>query len=41
VPPLPPHLAADQLLAYLRTLTKVDTDEWKIIKQSAKQLLPF
>jgi pyruvate dehydrogenase (quinone) len=41
VPPLPPHLAADQLLAYLRTLTKVDADEWKIIKQSAKQLLPF
>jgi pyruvate dehydrogenase (quinone) len=41
VPPLPPHLSGDQVLAYLRTLTKVDPDEWKIIKQSAKQLLPF
>ena len=41
VPPLPPHMSSDQVLAYLRTLVKVDPDEWKIIKQSAKQLLPF
>ena len=41
VPPLPPHLSGEQARAYLRTLTKVDPDQWKIIKQSAKQLLPF
>ena len=41
VPPLPPHLSSEQALAYLRTLIKVDPDEWQIIKQSAKQLLPF
>jgi pyruvate dehydrogenase (quinone) len=41
VPPLPPHLSGEQARAYLRTLIKMDPDEWKIIRQSAKQLLPF
>ena len=30
-----------QALAYLKALAKIDPDQWKIIKQSAKQLLPF
>ncbi|MBV8305985.1 MAG: thiamine pyrophosphate-requiring protein, partial [Gammaproteobacteria bacterium] len=41
VPPLPPHLTSEQALDYLRALIKVDPDQWQIIKQSAKQLLPF
>jgi pyruvate dehydrogenase (quinone) len=41
VPPLPPHLTGEQALNYLRALIKVDPDEWQIIRQSAKQLLPF
>jgi len=41
VPPLPPHLSSDQTLAYLRALAKGDPDGWRMIKQSAKQLVPF
>ncbi|MGC2812228.1 MAG: thiamine pyrophosphate-dependent enzyme, partial [Bradyrhizobium sp.] len=39
VPPPPPHISREQALAYAAALAKVDPDEWKIIKQSAKQLL--
>ena len=38
VPPLPPHITKDQILAFMSTLGKGDPDEWGIIKQSAKQL---
>jgi pyruvate dehydrogenase (quinone) len=41
VPPLPPHLTGEQAWNYLRALIKVDPDEWQIIRQSTKQLLPF
>jgi pyruvate dehydrogenase (quinone) len=39
VPPLPPHITAEQAKAYLGALAKVDPDEWGIIKQSMKQML--
>ena len=39
VPPLPPHITAEQMFALMRTLGKGDPDEVGIIKQSAKQLL--
>jgi pyruvate dehydrogenase (quinone) len=39
VPPLPPHITKEQMLAMLRTLGKGDPDQWGIIKQSAKQML--
>ncbi len=38
VPPLPPHITKDQMMAILSTLGKGDPDQWGIIKQSAKQL---
>jgi pyruvate dehydrogenase (quinone) len=41
VPPLPPHVSTQQTLAYLKALAKGDPDRWKILKNSAKQLLPF
>jgi len=41
VPPLPPHVSAEQTLAYLKALAKGDPERWKIVKESAKQLLPF
>jgi pyruvate dehydrogenase (quinone) len=41
VPPLPPHVESKQALAYLKALAAGDPDRWNVIKQSAKQLLPF
>lgn len=44
VPPLPPHITWDQATSYLGALSKVDPDQWGIIKQSTKQFfsgLPF
>lgn len=38
VPPLPPHITKEQIMAMLSTLGKGDPDQWGIIKQSAKQL---
>lgn len=38
VPPLPPHITREQVMAMLSTLGKGDPDQWGIIKQSAKQL---
>ncbi|MCR6652569.1 MAG: hypothetical protein NVV73_14240 [Cellvibrionaceae bacterium] len=38
VPPLPPHITKEQMLAMLATLGKGDPNQWGIIKQSAKQL---
>jgi pyruvate dehydrogenase (quinone) len=38
VPPLPPHITREQMLAMLSTLGKGDPDQWGIIKQSAKQV---
>lgn len=38
VPPLPPHITKEQMLAMLSTLGKGDPNQWGIIKQSAKQL---
>lgn len=39
VPPLPPHITKEQVVAMLTTLGKGDPDELGMIKQSAKQLL--
>lgn len=38
VPPLPPHITKEQIMAMLATLGKGDPNQWGIIKQSAKQL---
>jgi len=38
VPPLPPHITKEQMMAMFSTLGKGDPDQWGIIKQSAKQL---
>lgn len=37
VPPLPPHITWDQAKSYLGALSKIDPNEWGIIKQSTKQ----
>jgi pyruvate dehydrogenase (quinone) len=39
VPPLPPHITKEQIMAMLTTLGKGDPDQLGVIKQSAKQLM--
>jgi len=39
VPPLPPHITLKQAKAFASTLTKGDPREWRVIKETAKELL--
>lgn len=39
VPPLPPHITFEQARAYMSSLAKGDPHRWRMIKQSAKQML--
>jgi pyruvate dehydrogenase (quinone) len=39
VPPLPPHITLKQAQAFASTLIKGDPREWRIIKETAKELV--
>ena len=39
VPPLPPHITLKQAQAFASTLIKGDPSEWRIIKETAKELV--
>jgi pyruvate dehydrogenase (quinone) len=39
VPPLPPHITLDQAKAFTSTLIKGDPREWRVIKETAKELV--
>jgi pyruvate dehydrogenase (quinone) len=39
VPPLPPHITLKQAQAFATTLIKGDPSEWKVIKETAKELV--
>jgi pyruvate dehydrogenase (quinone) len=39
VPPLPPHITLKQAQAFATTLVKGDPSEWKVIKETAKELV--
>jgi pyruvate dehydrogenase (quinone) len=39
VPPLPPHITLEQAKAFASTLIKGDPSEWKVIKETAKELV--
>ncbi|MBV9814849.1 MAG: thiamine pyrophosphate-requiring protein, partial [Alphaproteobacteria bacterium] len=39
VPPLPPHITLKQAQAFAATLVKGDPSEWKVIKETAKELI--
>jgi pyruvate dehydrogenase (quinone) len=38
VPPLPPHITLEQAQAFASTLIKGDPSEWRVIKETAKEL---
>jgi pyruvate dehydrogenase (quinone) len=39
VPPLPPHISLKQAQAFASTLIKGDPSEWRVIKETAKELV--
>jgi pyruvate dehydrogenase (quinone) len=39
VPPLPPHITLDQAKAFTSTLIKGDPSEWRVLKETAKELV--
>src|SRR5207249_9564044 len=39
VPPLPPHITLKQAQAFASTLIKGDPSEWRVIKETAKELV--
>ena len=39
VPPLPPHITLKQARAFATTLIKGDPSQWRVIKETAKELV--
>jgi pyruvate dehydrogenase (quinone) len=39
VPPLPPHITLKQAQAFATTLVKGDPNQWRVIKETAKELV--
>jgi pyruvate dehydrogenase (quinone) len=39
VPPLPPHITLKQAQAFTSTLIKGDPSEWRVIKETAKEVI--